>query len=63
MEIRAAVVTSLIALGLLAIGLGTLSWLFSLLGRFALPVEAYVIVAGLLLVIFTVIAARMLEEK
>lgn len=63
MEFKAAVASALIILGLLAIGLGILSWMLSLFERFALPIEAYVIIAGLLLVIFTVIAARMLEEK
>lgn len=63
MEIKAAVASALIILGLLAIGFGALSWIFSLLAHFVMPVEAYVIVAGLLLVIFTVIAARMLSEQ
>ncbi len=63
MEIKAAIVTALIVLGLLAIGFGTLSWIYSLLARFAMPVEAYLIIAGFLLVIFTVIAARMLSEQ
>jgi hypothetical protein len=63
MEIKAAVASALIILGLLAIGFGTLSWIFSVFARFAMPFEGYIIVAGLLLVIFTIIAARMLSEK
>lgn len=62
MEIKAAVASALIILGLLAIGFGTLSWVYSVFSRFSLPIEAYIIVAGLLLVVFTVIAARMLSE-
>jgi len=53
----------MVVLGLLAIGFGILSWIFSILTLYGLPQPAYIIVAGLLLIIFTVIAAKMLDEK
>ena len=63
MEIKAVIVTTLLILGLVIIALGILSWVSSILARYGLPDEALVIVAGLVLIIFTMIAARMLEEK
>ncbi len=63
MEIKTALASAFIILGLLAIGFGALSWVFSIFSRFAMPIEAYIIVAGFLLVIFTVIAARMVSEQ
>ena len=63
MEIKAAIVTMLLILGLVIIALGILSWVSSILALYGMPDEALVIVAGLLLIIFTMIAARMLEEK
>jgi len=63
MEIKAAIVTTLLILGLVIIALGILSWVSSILALYGMPDEALVIVAGLLLIIFTMIAARMLEEK
>ena len=63
MEIKAAIVTTLLILGLVIIALGILSWVSSILTRYGMPDEALVIIAGLLLIVFTIIAARMLEEK
>ena len=63
MEIKAAIVSALLILGLVIIALGILSWVSSILTRYGMPDEALVIVAGLLLIVFTIIAARMLEEK
>jgi len=63
MEIRTAIVSGLIVLGLLAVGYGVLSWAFSVLNRFAMPFEAFLIVAGLLTIVFALIAARMFSEE
>jgi hypothetical protein len=59
MEAKEAVVSGLIILGFLTIGFGSLSWLFSLLARYAMPSEAYLIVAGILTIVFALLAARM----
>lgn len=63
MELKTAIVSGLIILGLLAIGYGIVSWIFSILNRFAMPMESYVIVAGLLTIVFAMIAARMFSEE
>jgi energy-converting hydrogenase Eha subunit A len=63
METKATIVSALLILGLVIIALGILSWVSSVLTRYGMPDEAFVIVAGLLLIIFTMIAARLLEEK
>jgi hypothetical protein len=63
MEIKAAIISGLIILGLLAIGYGSLSWIFWVLSRYGLPSEAYLIVAGLLTIIFAMLAARMFEKE
>jgi hypothetical protein len=63
MEVRTAIVSGLIILGLLTIGYGTLSWIFSLLSRIGMPVEAFVIVAGFLTIVFALVAARMFGKE
>jgi hypothetical protein len=59
---KAAIVSGLVILGLLAVGYGTLSWFFSVLNRYAMPVEAYFIVAGVLTIVFAMVAARMFSD-
>jgi len=63
METRAAVVAGLLILGLLTIWFGTLSWVFSMLTRYGLPSEAYLIVAGFLTIVFALLAARMFGKE
>jgi hypothetical protein len=62
-ETKAAVVSGLLILGLLTIWYGAISWIFSVLSRYGLPSEAYLIVAGLLTIIFAMLAARMFEKE
>jgi hypothetical protein len=63
MDTKAAVISGLLIVGLLTIWYGTISWIFSLLARYGLPSEAYLIVAGLLTIIFAMLAARMFEKE
>lgn len=63
MEIKAAIVSGLIVLGLLVVGFGTLSWIFSVLNRFGMPAEAYLIVAGVLTIIFALVTGRMFANE
>jgi hypothetical protein len=63
METKAAVISGLLILGLLTIWYGTISWIFSMLTRLGLPSEAYLIVAGLLTIIFAMLAAKMFGKE
>jgi hypothetical protein len=63
METKAALVAGLLILGLLAIFLGMISWVFSVLTRYGMPSEAYLIVAGFLTIVFALLAARMFEKE
>jgi hypothetical protein len=63
MENKAALTSGLMVLGLLTIWYGTMSWIFSLLARYGMPSEAYLIVAGFLTIIFALLAAKMFEKK
>jgi hypothetical protein len=63
METKAAVIAGLLILGLLTIWFGTISWIFSLLARYGMPSEAYLIVAGFLTIVFALVAARMFEKQ
>jgi hypothetical protein len=62
-ETKAAVISGLLILGLLTIWYGIISWIFSVLSRYGLPSEAYLIVAGLLTIVFALLAARMFEKE
>jgi hypothetical protein len=63
METKAAVVAGLLILGLLTIWFGTISWIFSMLTRYGLPSEAYLIVAGFLTIVFALLAARLFSKE
>jgi hypothetical protein len=63
METKAAVIAGLLILGLLTMWFGTISWIFSLLARYGMPSEAYLIVAGFLTIVFALVAARMFEKE
>jgi hypothetical protein len=63
METKAAVVAGLLILGLLTIWFGTISWIFSMLTRYGMPSEAYLIVAGFLTIVFALLAARMFAKE
>jgi hypothetical protein len=63
METKAAVISGLLVLGLLTIWYGTVTWIFSVLSRYGLPSEAYLIVAGLLSIMFAMLAARLFENE
>jgi uncharacterized BrkB/YihY/UPF0761 family membrane protein len=59
METKATIISGLLILGLLTVWYGIISWIFSILNRFGMPAESYLIVAGLLTIIFATIAAKM----
>ena len=63
MEPKSAIISALIIVGLFIIWFGITSWIFSELGRFQMPSEAYLIVAGLLTIFVTLIAARMFGKE
>ena len=63
MEGKAAVISGLMIIAILTVCYGILSWIFSFLNRLSMPWEAYVIVAGLLLLVFTILAARMFQKE
>jgi uncharacterized membrane protein YidH (DUF202 family) len=63
MEPREAIVSGLIAFGLLIIAVATVSWTFSILDRLRMPVEAYAIVVGVVIIVFALVGARMLSNE
>ena len=63
MEPKSAIISALIIAGLFTVWLGITSWIFSVLGRFQMPSEAYLIVAGLLTTFVALIAARMFVKE
>jgi len=63
MESREAAVSGLIACGLLIIAIATISWTFSVFDRFHMPVEAYAIVVGIVMIVFALVGARMLSNE
>ena len=63
METRTAVVAGLLILGLLTTWFGTISWIFSLLARYGMPSEAYLIVAGFLTIVFALLASKMFAKE
>jgi hypothetical protein len=63
MDTKAAVISGLLIVGLLTIWYGIVSWIFSLLAQYGMPPQAYLIVAGLLTIIFAMLAARMFEKE
>lgn len=63
METKAPVVAGLLILGLLTIWFGTISWIFSMLTKYGMPSEAYLIVAGFLTIVFALLAAKMFAKE
>jgi hypothetical protein len=63
METKAAVLAGLLILGLLTTWFGTVSWIFSVLTRYGMPSEAYLIVAGSLTIVFAMLAAKMFAKE
>jgi hypothetical protein len=63
MDTKAAVVSGLIILGLVTVWYGVMSWIFSVLARYGMPSEAYLIVAGFLTIVFALLAARMFAKE
>ena len=63
MELREAVVSGLIVFGLLIIAAATVSWIFSVLDRFRMPIEAYAVVVGIVMIVFALAGARMLSNE
>ena len=62
-DTKVAVISGLLILGLLTMWFGCVSWIFSVLSQYGMPSEAYLIVAGLLTIIFAMVAARMFEKE
>ena len=63
MEPRETIVSGLIAFGLLIIAAAIISWTFSILARFRMPIEAYAIVIGIVMIVFALVGARMLSNE
>jgi len=63
MASKTTLISGLLILGLLTIGYGAISWVFSVLSRFGLHSGAYLIVAGFLTIVFALLAARMFANE
>jgi hypothetical protein len=63
MESKTAVISGLLILGLLTVWYGIVSWIFSVLTRYGMPSEAYLIVAGFLTIVFVLLAAKMFVKE
>ena len=63
MEAKVVLVSVLVLTSIVIIWYGILSWVFSKLNEFGMPNEAYVIVFGLLMLIFVVIGAKIFVKE
>jgi hypothetical protein len=63
MESRAALISGLLILGMLTIWYGAVSWVFSVLARYGMPAEVYLIVAGFLTIVFAMLGARLFAKE
>jgi uncharacterized membrane protein len=63
MDAKAALISGLLIVGLLTIWYGVVSWIFSLLAQYGMPSQAFLIVAGLLTIVFAMLGARMFEKE
>ena len=55
-------ITGLILLGLLVLGIGIVLWLSRLIAQFHLAVEYVIVLAGFLIVIFGILAAKIFSK-
>jgi hypothetical protein len=58
-EVLGFAITAALLLGLLAIGIGILSWVFSIFTEFDMPWQAQVIVAGLIVLLLAAVTAKL----
>lgn len=63
MEPKTALVSGLILLAVLIIWYGILSWAYEKLAEFAMPGAAYIIVFGLLMLVFVVIGSKIFVKE
>jgi len=61
-EALAAVITGAMLLGLLAIGIGILSWAMAVLARFDMPWQAQLVASGLVIILLASVAAKLLSD-
>jgi len=62
-ELKTAIVSGLIAASILIIWYGILSWVYLKLAEFGMPSAAYIIVFGLLMLVFVVIGAKIFVKE
>jgi hypothetical protein len=62
-EPKTAIVSTLIAASILIIWYGILSWAYLKLSQYGMPSAAYIIVFGLLMLVFVVIGARIFVKE
>jgi len=58
-----AAISGALLLGLLAIGIGILSWALSVLDRFNMPWQAQLISAGLIVLLLATAAAKIFSKE
>ncbi|MGA3406647.1 MAG: hypothetical protein ABSD49_13020 [Candidatus Bathyarchaeia archaeon] len=63
MEVKTVLISGLILTSILIVWYGILSWIYSKLGQYRMPTEAYVIVFGLLMLILVVVCARIFVKE
>ena len=63
MEPKAALVSGLILASMLTIWYGILSWAYSMLKDFEMPSAAYIIVFGVLMLIFVAVGAKIFVKE
>jgi uncharacterized membrane protein YidH (DUF202 family) len=63
MELKTALVSCLILASILIIWYGILSWAYLKLAEFGMPSAAYIIVFGLLMLVFVVIGSKVFVKE
>jgi hypothetical protein len=63
MEPKTALVSGLILASILIIWYGFLMWTYTILSDLGLPAPAYIVVFGLLMLVFVVIGARIFVKE
>lgn len=58
-EVLGAAITAALLLGLLAVGIGILSWVLSVFGQFDMPWQAQAIAAGLIVLMLAAVTAKL----
>jgi hypothetical protein len=63
MEHKPALISGLVLTSILIIWYGILSWIYSKLAQFHMPTEAYIIVFGLLMLVFVALGAKIFVKE